>query len=190
MNANQRKKIEETIDGLCENLVWAWAYFRTLAGLHEVAKTSKESLDAYPQLISCVYHGLFDALFLRLHHFIDGSRNAGGFPSLFKILRRYCPVDTDLMRQIEEDERRLREEASAQKINNWRNQVVAHFTSARNDPDFFSDNRLRLSEISGLIVLLENCLEGYSMKLLQRENDTRYPSDEVINEVSRLLKQR
>ena len=65
MNEEQQKNIEKTIDGLCKNLVWTWAYYRGLFALHEVGKSSPNLLDPYPQFISCLYHGLFDALFLK-----------------------------------------------------------------------------------------------------------------------------
>ena len=87
MNTDQNRNVEQAIDDLCENLVWSWAYFTILQGLHEVAKSSPASVDPYPQFISCLYHGLFDCLFIRIHNFIDPSKGTCGFHHLFKVLR-------------------------------------------------------------------------------------------------------
>lgn len=190
MNASQQKNIEEAIDNLCENLVWTWAYYHTLSGLHKVAKDLPTLLDPYPQFISCLYHGLFDALFLKLHHFVDSSKGASGFPSLFKLLRRYCPDDNALLDQIRIDEESLSKEANVHKITNWRNQVVAHLTRSHRDSEFFADNRLHFSEIQELIAFLESTIETYSKRLLQRVNDTRYPSMAVAQEIANLLTRR
>ena len=187
MNINSKRNIEESIDGLCENLVWTWAYYRALSGLHEVAKASPGLLDPYQQLISCLYHGLFDALFLKINHFVDSSKGASGLPSLFKLLRRYCPKDKDLLNQIRQDEKRLSEEANLHKIGKWRNEVVAHLTRSHRVSEFFTENRLNLSEIQDVISFLENTIETYSERLLQRVNDTRNPSVKVAGEVAALL---
>jgi len=187
MNIDQQKNTEEAIDSLCENLVWTWAYFRALSGLHTVAKTSPQSLDAYPQLVSSLYHALFDALFLKLHHFIDPSKHASGFPNLFKLLRRYDPADTNLLQRVKLDENRFSEEANLKKISVWRNEVVAHLTRSHLNSEFFTNNQLHLSEIEYLIVFLEDTLETYSQTLLQRFNDTRHPSAAVVGEVAALL---
>jgi hypothetical protein len=74
MESIHREKIEQVIDGLCQKLVWTSAYYRFLKGLHETAKTSPSVLYAHPQLVAYLYHGLFDVLFLKLHHFIDSNK--------------------------------------------------------------------------------------------------------------------
>ena len=187
MNADQQNNIEQSINGLCKNLVWSWAYFRSLSGLHEIAKSSPPALDPYPQLVSCLYHGLFDALFLRLYHFVDKSKGATGLPSLFKQLRRYYPDDNELSGQINCDEKRLIEIADLNKIGNWRNQVVAHLTCTHRNSKFFTDNRLHFSEIHDMIVTFESMVEYYSMRLLKRGNDTHPPSEAVAAELAQLL---
>jgi len=188
MKEDQQKNIEETIDGLCENLVWTWAYYRALFALHEVAKFSQKLLDPYPQFISCLYHGLFDALFLKLYHFLDKSKGASGIPNLFKLLRRYCPDDSDLLRQVRLDEKRLSQEVNIEKVSKWRNEVVAHLTTSHRESEFFRDHRLHLSELHDLIACLEGTVESYSQRLLQRSNDTRGPSESVAREVTALMK--
>jgi hypothetical protein len=188
MNEKEQKNVELAIDGLCENLVWTWAYYRALFALHEVAKSSPDLLQPYPQFISCLYHGLFDALFLKLYHFLDRSKGASGFPHLFKLLRRYCADDSNLLSQVKLDEKRFAEEINVEKVNKWRNEVVAHLTHRHREPEFFTDNRLHLPEIQGLIAWLEGTVESYSQTVLQRGNDTRYPSEAVAREVAALMK--
>jgi len=124
MDSNQQNNIEQAIDDLCENLVWSWAYLQTIKGLHEVAKSSSDSLNSYPQLTSCLYHGLFDVLFIKLNNFIDSSKKARGFPHLFKLLRKYFLGDEDFLKQIKSDETRLRNEANMKTVKRWRDGCV------------------------------------------------------------------
>jgi hypothetical protein len=188
MNSEQNKNIEQAIGNLCENLVWSRAYHSALLSLHTIAKANPSTLDPYPQLISCLYHGLFDALFLRLYHFVDRTKGASGLPALFKLLRRYCEDDRALLVQIDHDERHIGEIADLKKIDNWRNQIVAHMTDSKRNTEFFSNNRLHLSEISTLIEIVENIIQHYSFRLLQRGSDTKPPSDAVATELALLMR--
>jgi hypothetical protein len=187
MNADQQRNIEKAINDLCENLVWSWAYFRTLKGLQSVAKSSPNSLDTYPQLTSCLYHGLFDVLFIKIHNFIDSSRGACGFPKLFKLLRKYLSDDINLMEQIRSDEGRFKNEADIETVKRWRNEISAHLTQSYRDSAFFSSMHLHLSDLEGLLKLIEEIVGNYSFSLLNRFNDTRNPSAEIIQEIERLL---
>ena len=116
MDSNQQNSIEQAIDDLCENLVWTWAYFRVLKGLHVVTKSSPDSLNSYTQLTYCLYNGLFDVLFIKINNFIDASKGACGFPKLFKLLRKYVSDDTDFLKQINSDENRLKNEADIKTV--------------------------------------------------------------------------
>jgi len=190
MNTDQNRNVEQAIDDLCENLVWSWAYFTTLQGLHEVAKSSPTSVDPYPQFISCLYHGLFDCLFIRIYNFINPSKGTCGFPHLFKSLRRYCPDDSQLMAQTRADEARFKNEASIEKIKNWRNEISAHLTEKYHHSGFFLSNRLHLAELESLLRLIEEMIEGYSARIIGRFNDTRNPSTEIIKEIQALFLRR
>lgn len=158
-----------------------------LLALHEVAKSSPASLDRYPQFVSCLYTGLFDCLFIKMHNFIDRSKGACGFPHLFTILRRYSADDSQLMAQIGTDEARLGNEVNIEKIKNWRNEISAHLTETYRHSGFFSSNRLHLSEMENLLNLIEETVENYSSKILGRVNDTRHPSNEIIKETEALF---
>jgi hypothetical protein len=187
MNTGQSRNVEQAIDDLCKNLVWSWAYFMTLQALHEVAKSSPSSLDRYPQFISCLYHGLFDCLFIKMHNFFDRSKGACGFPHLFTILRRYSADDSQLMAQIGTDEARFRNEVNIEKIKIWRNEISAHLTEDYRHFDSLSSNHLHLSELENLLNLIEEKVENYSSKILGRFNDTRHPSNEIIKEIEALF---
>jgi len=152
-----------------------------------VARESPSLMDSYAQFISCLYHGLFDLLFIKTSNFIELSKGACGLPSLFKLIRRYAPEDTKLLSQIKRDENLLKKEANLDKIKKWRNHVSAHLTRSHQDTGFFDENRLHLDEIEDVIVTLEKTIEGYSKRLIGRENDTRYPSLAVFNEAMNLL---
>lgn len=190
MKEDQFKNIEQAIDDLCENLVWTWAYFSALKNMHEVAKTTPEVIEPFPEAISCLYHGLFDALFVKLYHFLDSTRRTCGLPALFKILRRYCQDDIALMTQVKQDMSRIKAEANFDRVKNWRNEVVAHLTISHRESSFFSDNKLHLAEIEKLIQFLEDLIEGYSQQILNRFNDVKYPSNQATIEFTQLIKGR
>ena len=187
MNAEQGKNIEQAIDSLCNNLVWCRGYFMSLKALHEVAKSSPSSLDCYPQFVSCLYHGLFDCLFIKIHNFFDRSKGACGFPHLFTILRRYCAEEGPLLIQIKTDETRFKNEDNIEKIKKWRDGISAHFTQDYRQSDFFLLNRLHLSELENLLNLIEETVGYYSLSILKRVNDTRHPSDGIIKEMETLF---
>lgn len=187
MNSDQHRNIEQAIDDLCENLVWAWAQLRVLKGLHMVAKSSPDSFSSYTQLTSCLYHGLFDVLFIKIHNFIDSSKGACGFPKLFRLLRKYLSDDSNLMKQIKSDEGRLRNGANMKTVKSWRNEISAHLTQSYRDSAFFSSNRLHLNKLEGLLKLIEELVEDYSFRLLGRYNDTRNSSAEIIQEINALF---
>jgi hypothetical protein len=187
MDSNQQRNIEQVIDDLCENLVWTWAYFRALKGLHLIAKSSPDTLNSYTQLTSCLYHGLFDVLFIKINNFIDASKRACGFPKLFRLLRKYLSDDTDLLKQVKFDENRLKNEVDIQTVKSWRNGISAHLTQSYRDPSFFSSNRLHLNDLEILLELIAELLEKYSFQLLGRFNDTKHPSAEIIDEINVLF---
>ena len=187
MNEDQKKNIEGTIDSLCENLVWTWGYHQALFSMHTHARKSNNFTETYPQLTSCLYHGLFDALFLRLYHFIDSSKGASGFPYLFKIIRKYCHDDQTLIQLVSNHEKLFIKEKIIDKIRKWRNEVVAHLTQTQRDQSFYKDNQLHLTEIEHIILLFEEILEEYSHMLLKRFNDTKFPSEKLACEISEIV---
>lgn len=187
MNKDHLKNIEQAIDTLCENLVWTWGYYRTLYALHNLAKTKPSSLEPFPEFVSCLYHGYFDLLFIKINHFIDTTKGVCGLPNLFTLLRRYAPEDTQLLERVKKDEIRLKRSVVLGKINKWRKQISAHLTPRKNNPDFFSQNHLHLKQIENVINTLEKIVEYYSEVLLGRVNFMRDPSKIITKEVKSLF---
>lgn len=187
MSNAQHRNVEQAIDDLCENLAWSWGYFRSLKGMYKVSSSSPDSFTPYPQFVSCLYNGLFDILFVKIYNFIDSSRGARGFPRLFKLLRRYYSGDKELMAKVKSDEARLKNEVDIEKVKRWRNEVSAHLTQSYRDSAFFSSNRLHISEVEEVLNLIEGTVENYSLKLLNRNNDIRNPSKNIVKEIGKLF---
>ena len=174
MNPDHQQNLEEVIDSLCENLVWAWNYYHILEGLHEEASVSRAQVDRFPSLMSCLWSAFFDALFIKLNHFIDRTKNVHSFYYLFKLIRRYLPDNKDLLSKIEVHESKFHKAADPiiEKIENWRNQAVAHLTRASRDDRFYEENKMHLNEIKIFLQLSDMILETYSLAILNRINDT------------------
>jgi len=174
MNPDHQHNLEEIIDSLCENLVWAWNYYHVLEGLHEEAKESREQVNRFPSLMNCLWAALFDALFLKLNHFIDRTKTVHSLYYLFKRIRSYLPEDTDLHTKISEHESKLHKTSDPiiDKIENWRHNVVAHLSPASRDDQFYKENKMHLDEIKNYLHLIDMILETYSLAILNRINDT------------------
>ncbi len=187
MNTDHFKNVEQAIDSLCENIVWVWAYYRSLNTLHRLAKMKPSSLKPYPEFVSSLYHGYFDLLFIKIIHCVDNTKGTCGLPNLFKMLRRYAPEEKQLLERIKKDEKRLKRRAVLDKINKWRNQISAHLTQSNNNQEFFNDNRLHLKQIEAVIKTLEEMIDYYSQVLLGRANFMRDPSKKLSREVKSLF---
>lgn len=174
MDSNQQRELEKTIDTLCANLASAWEYFNVLEGLHEEAKSSTMQVNRFPHLMTCIWSALFDALFLKLNHFVDRTKNVYSFHRLFKLIKRYLPHDKDLSKKISDDENRLSKTAdpAINKIENWRKQVVAHLTISSQDQSFYDQNKMGLPEIKKFLELSIEALDYYSLAVLNRVTDT------------------
>jgi len=174
MNPVQKDNIEKVIDSLSQNLVWAWNYYHFLEGLHEEAKESNEQVERFPCIISCLWLAVFEALFVRMNHFIDRTKNVHSFFYLFKLIRCYLPENTELKSKISEHKNKLLKTADPiiEKIENWRNQAVAHLTPASIDEQFHEENVMHLKEIKNYLELSCEILNTYSCDILNRIDDT------------------
>lgn len=174
MDSNQQRNLEKIIDALCDNLACAWSYFHVLEGLHEEAKASTRQVNRFPHLMNCIWSALFDALFLKLNHFVDRTKNVYSFYRLFKLIKSYFPHDKILSKKISEDKNRLSKTVDPviNKIENWRKQVVAHLTRSSQDQSFYDQNKMRLREIKKFLELSLEVLDYYSLAVLNRATDT------------------
>ena len=59
-----------------------------------------------------------------------------------------------------------------EKIENWRNQAVAHLTPASIDEQFHEENKMHLDEIKNYLELCCEILNIYSYDILNRIDDT------------------
>ncbi len=190
MNANHQKNLKEVIDVMCENLVRAWNYFHTLEGLQEQAKTQPDTISRFPSLFANIHFALWDALILRLNHFIDRTKRGFSFHRLFKLIRQYLPEEKRLLNKVSADEKRLLSEGGivAEKIEKWRNQVVAHLSPASRNPHFYQENKLHLIEVKKFLLHCGEVIEVYSDVLLSTRNDTISGSLEPKREIAQLFR--
>ena len=174
MNGDHDRNLEEVIDALLENVFWAWNYFFALEGLHEEYKISPESFARVPDLTTCLLYALFDALFAKSSQFIDKTRNVQSVYHLFKLVRRYRPQHTEMLRHVKEHTRALDVPANtiARRIINWRNNVVAHRALDGLNDVFFEENRISLSEFKAFLEQIDGVVQFYSKVILNRANDT------------------
>jgi len=195
MDFKQQHNIEKTIDALRENLAYALEYYHVLEGLHEEAVASDSKIGCFPYLMSSIWSALFDALFLKLNHFVDRTKNVYSFYRLFKLIKRYFPDDEVLSRKVSEDEKRLSKTADPviNKIENWRKLVVAHLTQSSQDQSFYDQNMMRLHEIKKFLELSLEILDYYSVTILKRSTDSvsdvleYYNISELKEDIQRLF---
>lgn len=174
MNGDHDRNLEEVIDALLNNVVWAWNYFFALEGIHEGYKASAESFARVPQLTTCLWYALFDALFVKSSQFIDKTRNVHSVYHLLKLVRRYRPQDTEMLHHVKEHTRALDVPANtiARRIITWRNNVVAHRALDGLNDAFFEENRIFLSEFEAFLKQIDGVVQFYSIVILNRTNDT------------------
>jgi uncharacterized protein YPO0396 len=111
---------------------------------------------------------------VKLNHFIDRTKNVRSFFYLFKLIRRHFPENTELQSKISEHENKLHKAADPiiGKIENWRNQAVAHLTPASIDEQFHEENKMHLNEIKNYLELCCEITNTYSYNILNRIDDT------------------
>lgn len=172
MNSDHLKNIDVLIDALCDSLVWGWRYYFALEGLHIAAKEATGELLGIGSFLNCIWASLYEALFAKASHLIDGTKNVNSFYLLFKLVRRYAPENGDLLRQVSVHETMLKNEVAA-KISNWRNQRLSHLTSDGIDDQFHRNNQLHLKELRSLLESFEDIINAYCFLLFSRIVDTK-----------------
>jgi len=165
MNPDQEQNAFRTAETIAEQLVYAWNYCATLRALQRHAREAPAVLDLSGHFVSTITLALWDALFLKLAHCSDKRKGATGFPKLFKQLRAYLPKVDVLRDRVDEQEQRLSLLEVRSKVDNWRNQVVAHHTVTRSFDEFYKQNVCSLDEIEELIQVLKGALHSLSLEL-------------------------
>lgn len=189
MDSAEHKAVGAIIDALLNNLVWAWNYFYVLEGLHEEFRADRKRFVAIPALTTCLWHALFDALILKSSQFIDRRKNVQSIYQLFQLVRRYRPHDIDLLKVIKQHERALDDpKICVLAIRRWRNEILAHATKMQEDSTFFEQNRLALLDIKSFLQFLNSAIEFYSVRILDRSNDTMVGAIQQKSELRTLLR--
>ena len=165
MNVEQDRNAFKTADTIADHLVYAWNYHATLRALQRHARETADVLDAHGHFISTVTYAIWDALFLEIAHCSDRRKEAMGFPTLFKQLRVYLPEDHGLRGSVDQQERAIASLHARQKLENWRNQMVAHHTTIGESSKFYTRNVCSLDEIEALIRAFNKILHSLSIKM-------------------------
>ena len=165
MNDDQRKNLDITATAISQYLVYAWNYAATLRGFQRHTRESTAILERTGHFIATITLAMWEALLLKLSHCSDNRREAIGFPKLFKQLRAYLPEHREL---IQAQERRLSVLEIQKKVENWRNQIIAHYTITSGFADFYRDNVVSLDEIEQLLEELDEILHIFAMQLLDK----------------------
>jgi hypothetical protein len=79
-----------------------------------------------------------------------------------------------MLRQVKEHEKTVecQLDTITKRINNWRNQAIAHQNVNGLTASFFEENRIALSEFKIFLKQLDDLIQFYSQTILNRTNDT------------------
>jgi len=169
MNEDQRKTILSTADTIGDHLAWAWNYIATLRALQRHARRCPEVFDKHAHFVSTLTYSIWDALFLKLNHCTDKRKEAIGFPRLFKQIRKYLEPQAAPVSKIDDHEGELDALRAKDKVANWRNRVVAHYTLHDEHAAFFEDNVCSFDEIEELISRYQKLLNFYAFELFDMQ---------------------
>lgn len=165
MSPAQQANLEESVDAICDSLVWSWRYYYALEGLHEGSKANGDRLQPVGAFLLCVWTGMFEALLAKASQVIDSTKNVHSFYYLFKKTRSYITDDDELKKIVNDDESLLKGKVP-ERILNWRNNRISHLSSHGRNDDFFSQNHMQLTEIQDFLKLCEEMLNRYANRLL------------------------
>jgi hypothetical protein len=181
MNPDQDNNVFRTGAAIAEHLSLACTYATTLRGLQQYARECLAILERNGHFIATITYAMWDSLILALSHCSDSGKEATGFPKLFKQLRKYVRREHELFPQIQAQEQRLRGLNMQRKVENWRNNVVAHRKSKSNFATFYKQSPISLDEIEQLIDELLEILHEFSTPLWME----MYDLSELVQESRR-----
>ena len=190
MNADQSANIEATILAIGDSMFSAWSYLQLLKGLHLVAKSDPDNLQAYALAIDVMYRAVFDALYSAVGTICDRTNGVLSLPHLIKKARQYGDSnDAGLKRVLSTVQAELSEPNNAPlvKLENWRNKHVAHRTNEGRVKEFHLDNRLSLAEVEGAIASLEGMVNAVSTETTKKCYDWRSAAEPVSSNFASLL---
>lgn len=167
LSTQHRNQLKAVAGMIGEDLAQSWNYIGILEAMQVHAKRNRKLFLTHSHFISTFVYAAWDSLFLKLHHCIDRQPKACGFPKLFKLTRKYLPKEKDLLRQVKADEQILGSDKAVEKIANWRNQMVAHFTlDDEAFREFYKANQCQIEELKPVITKFQEMLNHYSLILV------------------------
>ena len=187
MNKDQQRNLLRTADAIGDHLAWAWNYVATLRALQKHARSRPKLIEKHNHFFSTVMFAMWDALFLKLSHCSDKNRNATGFPRLFKELRAYLPQEPKVRAAVSKQEQVLLRLTARRKIENWRDEAVAHRTFAADCRQFFEDNKCTLDEVEKLVSRYQRILHSFTFPLFDLGFRVRDHGPRAHRGVNRLM---
>lgn len=171
MNTDQKANIDTAVLALGQNLACAWSYFHLLRGLDQGGRQSPDVVQRFGMLYDRTWRAVFDGFFAKVGTLLDNTKGTYSLPNLVTLIRRYG--SSELKQLIPEVESSLTTKSSPlSKLRNWRHDAVAHHSTGR-DIDFYTENKMTLTEIEGALVQLEDLLNHLSWNVLAIHNETR-----------------
>lgn len=171
MNTDQKANIDAAVLALGQNLACAWSYFHLLRGMDQGSRQSPEVVERFGLLYDRAWRAVFDGFFAKVGTLLDNTKGTHSLPNLVTLIRRYGSAE--LKQLIPKVESSLtKKDSSLSKLRNWRHDAVAHHAADR-DPNFYTDNKMTLSEIEDALVQLEALLNHLSWNVLAIHNETR-----------------
>jgi hypothetical protein len=165
MNKNQQRNLIGTADAIGGHLALAWNYVATLRALQKHARSHPKLIEAHNHFFFTITQALWDVLLLKLSHCSDTTKEAKGFPKLFKQLKKYLPEEAALQKTIKKQEKILQRLATQEKVKKWRNEIIAHHTHAADGQQFFEDNQFTLDEVDKLVTKHRDILHAFTFSL-------------------------
>ena len=171
MNTDQKANIDTAVLALGQNLACAWSYFHLLRGLDQGGRQSPDVVQRFGMLYDRAWRAVFDGFFAKVGTLLDNTKGTYSLPNLATLIRRYG--SSELKQLIPEVESSLTTKNSPLwKLRSWRHDAVAHHSTGRNT-DFYTENKMTLTEIEDALVQLEDLLNHLSWNILAIHNETR-----------------
>jgi hypothetical protein len=126
------------------------------------------------------WRAVFDGFFAKVGTLLDNTKGTHSLPNLVILIRRYGSAE--LKQLIPEVESSLAKKGSSlSKLRNWRHDAVAHHAADR-DSNFYTDNKMTLTEIEDALIQLEALLNHLSWNVLAIHNETRSGFEGLVDD--------
>lgn len=180
MNTDQKANIDAAVLALGKNLTCAWSYFHLLRGMDQGSRQSSEVIERFGTLYDRAWRAVFDGFFAKVGTLLDNTKGTHSLPNLISLIRRYGSAELkQLVPKIESS--LTKKGSSLSKLRNWRHEAVGHDAVDRN-PNFYTDNKMTLSEIESALVQLQELLNHLSWNVLGILYETRSGFEGLVDD--------